>query len=74
VREFAARRIHLKAGAAGEPDRGNAAVIKGGGEFVETRYTFSVSGNQVVDGDVQDERSLMQTVLRCACFHLSGVC
>jgi hypothetical protein len=48
-------------------------VVKGGREFVETRYTFSVSGNQVVDGDVQDERSLMQTVLRCACLHLSEV-
>jgi len=74
VRELAARRIRLKAGAAGEPDCGNAAVIKGGGEFVETRHTLSVSGYQVVNGEVQDERSLMQTVLRSASFHLSGVC
>jgi hypothetical protein len=47
-------------------------VIEGGGELVESWDALSMGGNQVVDGDVKDVRSLMQTVLRFACFHLSG--
>jgi len=48
-------------------------MIKGGGEFVESRDAFSSGGDEVVDCDVQDERSLMQAILRFASFHLNGV-
>jgi hypothetical protein len=73
VSQLAPGFIQLEAGAASKPDGRNAAMIEGGSEFVKTRNAFPPGGYQVVDGDVQDERSVMQTVLRSASFHLNGV-
>jgi len=72
VGEFTAGIIHLEASAAGDQHGRDAVVIQGGCEFVESGNHLPPSGNQVIDGDVQDEGSLMQTVLRCSRFHLSG--
>jgi hypothetical protein len=74
VSQLAARIVQLEAGPAREPNRGDAAVIEGGGEFIEARDAFSAGRNQVVNGDVKDEGSLAQKVLRYASFHLSGDC
>jgi hypothetical protein len=63
----------LEAGAASKPDGRDAAMIKGGREFVEARNAFPAGGNEVVDRDVQDKRCVMQTVLRYVSFHLNGV-
>ncbi len=72
VSELTAGIIHLEAGAAGEQHGRDTVVIEGGREFVESSDHFASSGNQVIDGDVQDEGSLTQTVLRASRFHLSG--
>ena len=72
VRELAARFIHLKAGAACEPYGWDTVVIESGSEFIKARDRISAGWNQVVNSDVQNGRSLSQTVLRYACFHLSG--
>jgi hypothetical protein len=73
VSELAARFIQLEAGAASKPDGRNAAMIEGCRKFVEARNAFPAGRDEVVNRDVQDERSVMQTVLRYASFHLNGV-
>jgi len=60
VGQLTARIVHLEACAACEPDCGNAAVVEGGGEFVEARYAFSLWRNQAVNSDVKDKGSLVQ--------------
>ena len=72
VGEFTAGIIHLEAGAAGDQHGGDAVVIQGGREFVESGNHLPSCGNQVINGDVQDEGSLVQTVLRYSRLHLSG--
>jgi hypothetical protein len=72
VGEFTAGIIHLEASAAGDQHRRDAVVIQGSREFVESGEHLPSSGNQVIDADVQDEGSLVQTVLRFSRFHLNG--
>jgi len=52
VGQLAAGIIHLEAGAAGEPDCRDAAMIEGGGELVESWNALSIGRDQVVNGDV----------------------
>jgi hypothetical protein len=64
--QLAARLIHLESSATREPNCRNASVIQCGGKFVESGDAFSAWRNQVVDRDVQNEGSLVQTALRFA--------
>jgi hypothetical protein len=64
VSQLSAGLIHLEASAAGKPNGRNAAVIERSGELVESGNAFSVGRNEVVNRDVQNEGSLMQTILR----------
>ena len=64
VSELSARFIQLETSPARKPNRGNTGVIKSSRELVEPRNEASTSWDEAVNGDVQDEGSVVQGGLR----------
>src|SRR5882672_10313300 len=73
VAEFAARLVKLETRTAGEPDSGDALMVEGGGELVESGHALATDGNQGIDGDKENAGSLAQTRLRDGRGHSTGM-
>src|SRR6266478_4639772 len=73
VAMFAAGIVELKTRAAGQPNGGNGFVVESRGEFIETLEAGSPQGDQCINSDVEDARSLTQTGLRTGEAYSTGI-
>lgn len=73
VSELSARFIQMETGTAGKPNGGNTGVIESSRELVEPRHEASAGWDKAVNGDVQDEGSVVQAGLRNAASILAEI-